>query len=189
MALDAVAAAPGGIGAAGTGTPGTGPGTARDTTPEAAGAGFDRALAGPKASAPVGASADPVAPPPLPEVSARPAQTGDSLGHRILDRIEAVQKADANLRATRHKEPAANEPVLKVAARVPGPAEAHPGAGASGPEIAGRVVTQPGRSQNPGFDSMIGQLHEVTGQVIQVSVVSKTTGSFTGSLNKLISSG
>ncbi|PIU13624.1 nodulation protein NolB, partial [Methylobacterium sp. CG08_land_8_20_14_0_20_71_15] len=82
-------------------------------------------------------------------------------------------------------------PTLKVAMRPPGPAAAplRAEAAPAGPEIAGQPTTQPGQSRNPGFDAMLQQLEQVSGQVIQVSVVSKTTGSFTGSLNKLLSSG
>lgn len=126
-----------------------------------------------------------------PEVAAGPHRTNGSIGHSILDSMNKVQKGDSAWRTpVPDRAQGAGDPVLKVAARQPGPAAAPLTADASrGPAIAGHVETQPGQSANPGFDAMVRQLEQVSGQVVQVSVVSKTTGSFTGSLNKLLSSG
>ena len=129
------------------------------------------------------------------EVRASPRQSGDSIGHRVLDGMDRVQKGDVAWRGRpgfgQSPAGAAPEgPTLKVATRQPGPAESAMRPEAyRGPEIAGHPTTQPGQSQNPGFDAMVRQLEQVSGQVVQVSVVTKTTGSFTGSLNKLLSSG
>ncbi|GLS46846.1 nodulation protein NolB [Methylobacterium brachythecii] len=196
MAIEAVAAGAGGIG--GAGAPAA-PGGAGDAGR------FDQALAG-HGGAPAGAEAPPVRQAnlepqaghvggeprraPAAEVAAGPHRSGDSIGHRILDRIGSLQKGDAALRTPGVTQaPTTNEPGLKIASR-PGPAETMPRPdGARSADVAGRVTTQPGKSENPGFDAMLHQMQAVGGQVIQVSVVSKTTGSFTGSLNKLISSG
>lgn len=125
-----------------------------------------------------------------PEVTATPHRGGDSIGSRVLNSVDRLQRGDSSWRAGQTGQaPSANEPTLRVAARAPGPAEAPLRSDAAhGPEIAGHPTTQPGRSANPSFDGMIHQLEQVSGQVIQVSIVSKTTSSFTGSLNKLLSS-
>jgi hypothetical protein len=47
----------------------------------------------------------------------------------------------------------------------------------------------PGEGGGPSFEGMMDQLRQMSGQVVQVSLVTKTTSSFTGSLNKLLSSG
>lgn len=125
------------------------------------------------------------------EVRAAPRHSGDSIGHRVLDGMDRVQKGDVAWRGRPGPAGTAPEgPTLKVATRQPGPAEsAMRPETYRGPEIAGHPTTQPGQSQNPGFDAMVRQLEQVSGQVVQVSVVTKTTSSFTGSLNKLLSSG
>lgn len=126
-----------------------------------------------------------------PEVSAGPRQSGHSIGRSVIDGVNTMQKGDAAWRSGGPgKSPPTNEPTLKVASREPGPAAAKLQPDAShGPEVAGHPKTQPGKSENPSFDHMVQQLEQVSGQVVQVSIVSKTTGSFTGSLNKLLSSG
>ncbi len=133
----------------------------------------------------------PARPGPAPEVRAAPRHSGDSIGHRVLDGMDRVQRGDVAWRGRSGPAGAAPEgPTLKVATRQPGPAESAMRPDAyRGPEIAGHPTTQPGQSSNPGFDGMVRQLEQVSGQVVQVSVVTKTTGSFTGSLNKLLSSG
>lgn len=128
---------------------------------------------------------------PTPEVPAGPRQPGQSIGNSVLDGVDKLQKGDGAWRSGEGGPArAANEPTLRVGARPPGPAAAHMAADAGrGPEIAGQPTTQPGKSRNPSFDDMVHQLEQVSGQVVQVSIVSKTTSSFTGSLNKLLSSG
>lgn len=125
------------------------------------------------------------------EVRAAPRHSGDSIGHRVLDGMDRVQRGDVAWRGRPGPAGAAPDgPTLKVATRQPGPAESAMRPDAyRGPEIAGHPTTQPGQSSNPGFDGMLRQLEQVSGQVVQVSVVTKTTSSFTGSLNKLLSSG
>jgi hypothetical protein len=126
-----------------------------------------------------------------PEVAAAPHRGGDSIGRSVLDGVNRLQEGDRAWRTGAGAQPTtAHEPTLKVAAREPGPAAAQiKGDPAHGAQIAGHPTTQPGRSANPSFDGMIHQLEQVSGQVIQVSLVSKTTSSFTGALNKLLSSG
>jgi hypothetical protein len=127
----------------------------------------------------------------MPEVSASPHQSNSSISQSVLDRVNTMQKGDAAWRTGDAGRPQTmNEPSLKIASREPGPASAQLKPDPmQGLEIAGRPMMQPGKSQNPGFDSMLHQLEQVSGQVVQVSIVSKTTSSFTGSLNKLLSSG
>ncbi|PJI53260.1 nodulation protein [Methylobacterium radiotolerans] len=81
------------------------------------------------------------------------------------------------------------EPTLRVPARESGPASAQLRPAPSDASATVQPNQQPGQSRNAGFDHMVDQLQQVSDQVVQVSIVSKTTSSFTGSLNKLLSSG
>ena len=191
MAVEAIASGLGGIGGAAPRPteavgfdPGLGGGAAPGGTPQAPA--VREASLEPRSA---GLDA-PVRPGPA-EVRAQPHRAGDSIGDRVLDGMNRVQKGDVAWRGRPGPAGQVPEgPTLKVATRLPGPAEApmRPDA-ARGPEIAGHPTTQPGQSDNPGFDGMVRQMEQVSAQVIQVSVVTKTTGSFTGSLNKLLSSG
>ena len=200
MAIEAVATSFSGVGG--------GAGAKADVSVDASA--FDRAVAGQKE-----ADQAPTAPPareatlesrtaraegaqdasarraPPTEVLAGPHRAGPSMGDSVLDGMNRLQKGDSAWRTgDPGKGHATGEPVLKVAARQPGPAAAPVAADTSrGPSIAGQSEAQPGKGNNPEFDAMLHQLEQVSGQVVQVSVVSKTTGSFTGSLNKLLSSG
>lgn len=121
------------------------------------------------------------APQPQQEIN-RPATRNESLGERILDRLEAVHRGD-KLRNGEVKAPS-SDPVVKAASMEPGPA-----ASALRELPTGREATTKAASQDAGqFKSMLEQLQQVYGQVIQVSVVSKSTGSFTSSMNRLMSS-
>ncbi|MER2249772.1 nodulation protein NolB [Methylorubrum podarium] len=196
MAVEAIASGLGGIGGAGPVRgveavdfgPGLGkaPDAAQSPAPSSAPpvreASLEARTAGLESPARPGAAA---------EVRAAPRHAGDSIGHRVLDGMDRVQRGDLAWRGRPGPAGAAPDgPTLKVATRQPGPAESAMRPDAyRGPEIAGHPTTQPGQSSNPGFDGMLRQLEQVSGQVVQVSVVTKTTSSFTGSLNKLLSSG
>ena len=110
----------------------------------------------------------------------RPTTRNDSLGERILDRLEAIHRNDKLGNADVKKAPCA--PLLKVASAEPGPAASALREVPSGaPELA--KETRTGQ-----FSNMLEQLQKTYGQVIQVSVVSKSSGSFTSSMNRLMSS-
>lgn len=101
----------------------------------------------------------------------------DTLGERILQNLSAVHRAGA-----------ASSPTSIEASAVkgvqPGPAEQsllQPGGS------AGRMPGKPQGADN--FEAMIASLQNVYSNVIQVSLVSKSTGSFSSSLNKLMSAG
>ncbi|MCA6105790.1 nodulation protein NolB [Bradyrhizobium cenepequi] len=111
----------------------------------------------------------------------RPTTRNDSLGERILDRLEAIHRNDKLSSGDVKKAPSA--PLLKVASAEPGPAASALREVPSGaPELAAKE-TRTGQ-----FSHMLEQLQKTYGQVIQVSVVSKSSGSFTSSMNRLMSS-
>ncbi|WP_439495804.1 nodulation protein NolB [Bosea sp. (in: a-proteobacteria)] len=95
-----------------------------------------------------------------------------SIGERILQNLSAVHRGSA----------------------APGAGNAEPALKASQPGPAEQSLTQPNAARLPGlapgadnFDAMIASLQSVYNNVIQVSLVSKSTGSFSSSVNKLMS--
>ena len=139
--------------------------------------------ASPEASAPartarLGGPAEASIPPRhVTEVSASPSRDGGSLSERMLDRLDVLQRGDA----------AWSRPdVTRVASADPGPAAMHL---RPAPADTPALSRPPGEGAGPTFDGMMDQLRQMSGQVVQVSIVTKTTSSFTGSLNKLLSSG
>jgi hypothetical protein len=111
----------------------------------------------------------------------RPTTRNDSLGERILDRLEAIHRNDKLGNGDAKKAP--STPLLKVASAEPGPAASALREVPSGaPELAAKE-TRTGQ-----FSYMLEQMQKTYGQVIQVSVVSKSSGSFTSSMNRLMSS-
>lgn len=118
---------------------------------------------------------------PQSEIS-RAVPRNDSLGERILDRLEAVHRGDKPGNTNRRN--ASPDPIVKVAAAEPGPAAS---ALRELPSAANLTTRAP--SDGPGqFKNMLDQLQQAYGQVIQVSVVSKSSGTFTSSMNRLMSS-
>jgi hypothetical protein len=139
---------------------------------------FARSYAAARESAAPSAAAVPAAEPQR-EIS-RATTRNDSLGERILDRLEAIHRNDRLGNADVKKAP--STPLLKVASAEPGPAASALRELPSGaPELA--KETRTGQ-----FSHMLEQLQKTYGQVIQVSVVSKSSGSFTSSMNRLMSS-
>jgi hypothetical protein len=113
---------------------------------------------------------------PASEVRRATTQTA-SLGERILQNLSAVHRGNAPAAAN------ATGPSL-VNGKQAGPAEQsllQPGG--AGP----RMPAKPHDADN--FESMVATLQNVYNNVIQVSLVSKSTGSFSSSLNKLVSAG
>lgn len=97
-----------------------------------------------------------------------------SLGARILENFASMHRAQ-NPQAA-----ASTDPVVRTAE--PGAAET----ALQGPAAAAlRAQGRPVPADN--FDAMIETLQHVYGNVIQVSLVSKSVGSFGSSLNKLMS--
>ncbi|MDI4231934.1 nodulation protein NolB [Bradyrhizobium sp. Arg237L] len=149
-------------------------------TPTAAqGQEFARSYAAAREAAAPSAAAVPPAEPQR-EIS-RPTTRNDSLGERILDRLEAIHRNDKLGNADVKKAPSA--PLLKVASAEPGPAASALREVPSGAPDLTAKDTRTGQ-----FSHMLEQLQKTYGQVIQVSVVSKSSGSFTSSMNRLMSS-
>lgn len=124
------------------------------------------ALSAPGSTAPI---------PPASEVQRTTTQT-TSLGERILQNLSAVHRGGGAPPA------GGTEPAIVRGAQ-PGPAEQPLQHGGAGPRMPGK----PQGSDN--FEAMVATLHSVYNNVIQVSLVSKSTGSFSSSLNKLMSAG
>jgi hypothetical protein len=112
----------------------------------------------------------------------RSATRNDSLGERILDRLEEIHRGDKLNNGDIKK--ASSDPLLKVASAEPGPAASALRALPTGADLDNKAA----RGGSGQFKSMLEQLQETYGQVIQVSVVSKSSGSFTSSMNRLMSS-
>jgi hypothetical protein len=111
----------------------------------------------------------------------RAATRNDSLGERILDRLEAVHRGD---RLSNGDKNVSSGPVVKAASVEPGPAASALRELPGGPGLNAKAPHN-GSGQ---FRNMLEQLQQTYGQVIQVSVVSKSSGSFTSSMNRLMSS-
>jgi hypothetical protein len=200
MAVEAIAASVGGMGGAGS-VPGGIPQDAtigQPASPGSHGAGFPPASepTPPASQATLESRAGRIGGPaegPLnrtPEVPASPHQSGISIGKSVLDRVNTMQKGDAAWRTGEAGKPAGTqEPTLKVASRDPGPAAAQLKPDAlQNLDVAGRPTMQPSKTDTSSFDRSLQQLQQVSDQIVQVSIASKTTSSFTGALNKLLSS-
>jgi hypothetical protein len=112
----------------------------------------------------------------------RSATRNNSLGERILDRLEAIHRSDKLNNGDVKK--VSSDPLVKVASTEPGPAASALRALPTGADLDNKAT----RSGSGQFRNMLEQLQQTYGQVIQVSVVSKSSGSFTSSMNRLMSS-
>lgn len=123
-------------------------------------------------------AATPVAARPMPEVhrAALPSSRGGAMGQQVLNGIEGLHQGDLKVRTGSGFQPRAPEPVSVVLP--PGPA-ASPLASGAGPE---RAV-----DPNEGFEANLRNLKELYDQAVQVSLMTKSTGSFNGTINKLMS--
>jgi hypothetical protein len=167
----------------------TGLSTPAGPSPAADGPQFSKALAN-VASPPLaevhGARPDPVREAPG---AARSPAPGSGLGQQILDSLENLYRSGQSLSrggvisAPESGLGSANL-VMRTTLVAPGPAAAPL---MSRPMSEPRPIAATGESNTPDFDAMIRALEQVSTHAIQVSVVSKTTGSFTSSLNKLTS--
>jgi hypothetical protein len=152
----------------------------------AEGARFAQALARAVSTPVAGVSGMPAEP--VREVPGASAKSGSGtgLGDRILHGIESIYRSDQGL-----KRPGATSAIpapasaVRTAALAPGPAAAPL---ASRTSTDGRLGPPAGMREPGDFDSMLRSLEQVYTHAIQVSVVTKTTGSFTSSMNKLMSS-
>jgi hypothetical protein len=154
------------------------------------GAPFSQALVRVASASAAGAHANPGEPVREVPVAAAPAdaRSGSSLGQQILDNIENLHRSDQSLSRSSMTSPSRPAPgpdlVVRTTMLAPGPAAAPLAAG--GPwELRSRNAS--GGSDPGDFNAMLHALEQVSAHAIQVSVVSKTTGSFTSSLNKLMS--
>jgi hypothetical protein len=103
-----------------------------------------------------------------------PKNPQDGIGHHVLDRLEALYRGDQRLRAANAHSPADSPPVALVGATLPrGPAAA-PLSGAT--------------NSTDTFNAMLRNFEQVYQQSIQVGLMTKSTGAFTTSMNKLLSS-
>jgi hypothetical protein len=120
--------------------------------------------------------------------AARSAAAGTGLGQQILNSLESLYRSGQGLsRSGVTSAPEAglgSNLVMRTSLVAPGPASA---------PLTNRGMREPrpiaaaGESDAGDFNAMIRALEQVSTHAIQVSVVSKTTGSFTSSLNKLTS--
>ena len=125
----------------------------------------------------------------VPEIAAGPAQPTNTLDQRVARQIGSLQKSEAALAGGRNGVNGRNEPSVKVGKKMAGPAEKNLSFGsAPTPGVAGDQGGRPGGKENLSFDGMIQQMKDVSSHAVQVSIVSKTTSTFTGSMNKLMSS-
>ncbi len=111
---------------------------------------------------------------------------GTGLGHQILDSLETIYRTSEALRpvAAAPVSSAAAQPFVRTVALAPGPAAAPLAA----KPAEGQAAAAPGSTDPADFGSMLRSLEHVYSHAIRVSLVTKTTGSFTSSLNKLMSS-
>ncbi|WP_213287291.1 nodulation protein NolB [Bradyrhizobium sp. sGM-13] len=103
-----------------------------------------------------------------------PRNPQDGLGHHVLDRLETLYRGDQRLRTANAHSATDASPVALAGAGLPrGPAAA-PLNGAIRPDDA--------------FNVMLRNFEQVYQQSIQVGLMTKGTGAFTTSMNKLMSS-
>lgn len=102
---------------------------------------------------------------------------GGSVGQEVLDRMEGLHKGDLKVRTGSDFQPRAPEPVSVVLP--PGPA--------ASPLTAGATPADKPVDPNDGFEANLRNLKELYDQAVQVSLMTKSTGSFNGTLNKLMS--
>jgi hypothetical protein len=103
-----------------------------------------------------------------------PRSPQDGIGHHVLDRLEIIYRGDQRLRTANASSDAGSQPVALAGAGLPrGPAAA---------PLNG--VTKSG---DP-FNVMLRNFEQVYQQSIQVGLMTKSTGAFTTSMNKLMSS-
>jgi hypothetical protein len=148
------------------------------------GAQFARALAGVASPAAVPGPARE----PMREVQGagtRGSATG--LGQQFINGLEQIHRGDQSLKRPGHgpASSAAALPAVSAAALAPGPAAAPLRAAPS----RGQAAVGTGATDPTDFGSMLRSLEQVYTHAIQVAVVTKTSGSFTSSMNKLMSSG
>jgi hypothetical protein len=103
-----------------------------------------------------------------------PQNPRDGVGHHVLDRLETLYRGDQRLRTANSQSVTDTPPVALAGAGLPrGPAAA-PLNGQTRPADA--------------FNVMLRNFEQVYQQSIQVGLMSKSTGAFTSSMNKLMSS-
>jgi hypothetical protein len=103
-----------------------------------------------------------------------PRNPQDGLGHHVLDRLETLYRGDQRLRTANAHSATDASPVALAGAGLPrGPAAA-PLNGATRSDDA--------------FNAMLRNFEQVYQQSIQVGLMTKSTGAFTTSMNKLMSS-
>lgn len=108
------------------------------------------------------------------QLTSLPRNPQDGMGHHVLDRLESLYRGDQRLRTANAHSATESPPVALAGAGLPrGPAAA-PLNGATNPTDA--------------FNVMLRNFEQVYQQSIQVGLMTKSTGAFTTSMNKLMSS-
>ena len=103
-----------------------------------------------------------------------PRNPQDGMGHHVLDRLETLYRGDQKLRTANAHSATESPPVALAGAGLPrGPAAA-PLNGAT--------------NSTDAFNVMLRNFEQVYQQSIQVGLMTKSTGAFTTSMNKLMSS-
>jgi hypothetical protein len=103
-----------------------------------------------------------------------PKNPQDGVGHHVLDRLETLYRGDQRLR-TANAHSATDSPAVALA-------------GAGLPRGPAAAPLNGAAKSADGFDVMLRNFEQVYQQSIQVGLMTKSTGAFTTSMNKLMSS-
>jgi hypothetical protein len=108
------------------------------------------------------------------QLTSLPRNLQDGMGHHVLDRLEALHRGDQRLR-TVNAHQATDAPAVSLA-------------GAGLPRGPAAAPLNGGARPTDAFDVMLRNFEQVYQQSIQVGLMTKSTGAFTTSMNKLMSS-
>ena len=108
------------------------------------------------------------------QLTSLPRNPQDGMGHHVLDRLETLYRGDQRLRTANAQSATESPPVALAGAGLPrGPAAA---------SLNGAT------NSADAFNVMLRNFEQVYQQSIQVGLMTKSTGAFTTSMNKLMSS-
>ena len=108
------------------------------------------------------------------QLTSLPRNPQDGMGHHVLDRLEAIYRGDQRLRTANAPSATDSPPVALAGAGLP-----------RGPAAAPLNGTA---NSTDAFNVMLRNFEQVYQQSIQVGLMTKSTGAFTTSMNKLMSS-
>ncbi|KRQ95013.1 nodulation protein NolB [Bradyrhizobium valentinum] len=108
------------------------------------------------------------------QLTSLPKNPQDGVGHHVLDRLETLYRGDQRLR-TPNAHSATDSPAVALA-------------GAGLPRGPAAAPLNGATNSTDAFNVMLRNFEQVYQQSIQVSLMTKSTGAFTTSMNKLMSS-